>query len=107
MKCLMRHLDMIKGRDGLGGFSMSENALPIFNQLIKLKICCCIKLMSRLFRMSSMQIYYNATTLIEARHINLTIAWSGLYFANFNCQIVEIISTSWNIKFAKIKVTLE
>ena len=72
----MRHLDMIKGRDGLGGFSMSENALPIFNQLIKLKICCCIKLMSRLFRMSSMQIYYNATTLIEARHVNSTIAYS-------------------------------
>ena len=52
--------------------------------------------MSRLFRMSSMQIYYNATTLIEARHVNVnsTLAWSGFYFANFNCQIVEIISTS-------------
>ena len=48
MKCPLRHLDMIKGRDGVGGFSMSENALPIFNQLIKLKICCCIKPMSRL-----------------------------------------------------------
>jgi len=101
----MRHLDMIKGRDGVGGFSMSENALPIFNQLIKLKICCCIKLMSRLECLACK--FTRMQQLESTCQFDDCIFQSGLYFANFNCQIVEIISTSWNVKFSKIKVTLE
>ena len=48
MKCLCdtTSIWLLKGRDGVGGVSMSENAYlfrPMFNQLIKLKICCNMK----------------------------------------------------------------
>jgi len=56
---MMRHLDMIKGRDGVGGFSMSENALPIFNQLIKLMFMLRETLKSSLKKLKILAFFIN------------------------------------------------